>query len=47
MSTCFNCGEEGHVHKYYNKPRTLCRFYYSMEHSMEEYPQLVAKWEEK
>jgi hypothetical protein len=43
----FNCGEVGHVSRFYTKPCALCGYCHSTKHVTEDFPDLLGKWEEK
>jgi hypothetical protein len=45
--TCFNYGDIGHLSWFYTKPCALCGYFHSVDHVMEDCPELFEKWEEK
>ena len=45
--TFFSCEETIHLALFCTKPCALCGYFQSEDHAIEDYPQLVAKWEEK
>lgn len=45
--TCYHCGKQGHYARDYNKSTTICQYYKSHEHIVEDCPILQRKWKEK
>jgi hypothetical protein len=45
--TCFNCGKTCHLEQLYTNPCTLCGYFHSVDHVMEDFLELLEKWEDK
>jgi hypothetical protein len=41
---CYNCNQPGHLARDCQNLCTTCTYYRELDHAIEDYPQLVAKW---
>jgi hypothetical protein len=44
---CYNCNKPRHLDRDYLNPYTTCTYCRVLDHVMEDFPQLIAKWQEK